>query len=450
MKKSIFIITLLLLALTTGIALAQTPEGKEYTVQPGDSLSAIAKKEYGNPQAFPAIVAATNAKAAEDDSFAVIKEARTILVGQKLWLPVQPIPETTVNNEVITMTTPTAWPNLADYPHLVQAQLSNQPSAQEMLAEAGAACPEINTGRQYPLAEPDYTGKRARDLSAFETALADFTPERAAALDALLTGKTIPELQSLLDSGDLTSAELVTYYVDRIRRYDLDKLNSVMELNPEALDIARKLDAERAAGTLRGPMHGIPVLLKDNIATGDRTHTTAGAAALQDWVADRDAFLVQQIRAAGGLILGKANLSEWANFMDPCMPSGFSVVGGQTRHPYGPFDPRGSSSGSAVSVAANLTTVSVGSETSGSLIQPARVNGAVALRPSQGLISRDYVVPLGPDLDTPGPMGRSLTDVAILLNAMTGVDPRDPKTGDAAALAGTDFTRFLNLDRARG
>ena len=450
MKKSIFIITLLLLALTTGIALAQTPEGKEYTVQPGDSLSAIAKKEYGNPQAFPAIVAATNAKAAEDDSFAVIKEARTILVGQKLWLPVQPIPETTVNNEVITMTTPTAWPNLADYPHLVQAQLSNQPSAQEMLAEAGAACPEINTGRPYPLAEPDYTGKRARDLSAFETALADFTPERAAALDALLTGKTIPELQSLLDSGDLTSAELVTYYVDRIRRYDLDKLNSVMELNPEALDIARKLDAERAAGTLRGPMHGIPVLLKDNIATGDRTHTTAGAAALQDWVADRDAFLVQQIRAAGGLILGKANLSEWANFMDPCMPSGFSVVGGQTRHPYGPFDPRGSSSGSAVSVAANLTTVSVGSETSGSLIQPARVNGAVALRPSQGLISRDYVVPLGPDLDTPGPMGRSLTDVAILLNAMTGVDPHDPKTGDAAALAGADFTQFLNLDRARG
>ena len=184
--------------------------------------------------------------------------------------------------------------------------------------------------------------------------------------------------------GRLSSVELVTYYIDRIRRYDVDKLNSVIELNPEALTIAAQLDREQATGKARGPLHGIPVLLKDNIATGDQMHTTAGAYALKDWRADRDAFLVRKLRAAGAIILGKANLSEWANYMDPCMPSGFSAVGGQTRHPYGAYDPLGSSSGSAVAVAAHLTTVSVGSETSGSIIQPARFNSVVALRPSQG------------------------------------------------------------------
>ncbi|MBK8048224.1 MAG: hypothetical protein IPK16_14535 [Anaerolineales bacterium] len=191
------------------------------------------------------------------------------------------------------------------------------------------------------------------------------------------------------------------------------------------------------------------MLLKDNIATGDQMHTTAGAYALRNWQADRDATIVQKLRAAGAIILGKANLSEWANYMDPCMPSGFSVVGGQTRHPYGPFDPMGSSSGSAVSVGANLTAVSVGSETSGSLIQPARSNSVAALRPSLGLLSRDHIIPLGPDLDTPGPMGRSVTDVAIMLNVMSGADENDPKTAGAAALNGVDFTQFLSLDQAK-
>ena len=162
------------------------------------------------------------------------------------------------------------------------------------------------------------------------------------------------------------------------------------------------------------------MLLKDNIATGDQQHTTAGAYALKDWRADRDAFLVQQLRDAGAIILGKANLSEWAGYVDPCTPNGFTVLGGQTRNPYGPYDTLGSSSGSAASAAANLATVTVGTETAGSLMQPARYNGVVGMRPSQGLISRDHVIPLGPDLDTPGPMGRSVTDVALLLKAMAG------------------------------
>ncbi len=340
-----------------------------------------------------------------------------------------------------------AMPNLADYPNLMEA---GKFFGEKVMPTIMADCLALFSADAFPRAEPDYTGKQSRDLSAFEAALAGFTPERAAELDGLVLGKTIPELQALFTDGTLTSEELVVYYVDRIRRYDIDKLNSVLLLNPDALELARTLDAERAAGTVRGAMHGIPVLLKDNIATGDGMHTTAGAAALQTWAPDRDAFLVQQIRAAGGIIFGKANLSEWANYTDPCMPSGFSAVGGQTRNPYGAFDTLGSSSGSAASVAANLTTVSVGSETSGSLIQPARVQGIAALRPSQGLISRDYVVPLGAHLDTPGPMGRSLTDVAILLNAMIGVDANDPKTSDASALAGTDFTQFLDVERAKG
>ena len=312
-------------------------------------------------------------------------------------------------------------------------------------------CPEviIPGGRQFPLAEPDYNAKRPLDLTAFAAALDGWTPKQAAATGELLAGKSIPDIQQLMDGGQLSAVDLVTYYVDRIKRYDVDKLNSVIELNPEALTLAAASDADRAAGTVRGPLHGIPVLLKDNIATGDQLHTTAGAYALKDWHADRDAFLVQQLRNAGAIILGKANLSEWANYMDPCMPSGFSAVGGQTRNPYGPYDTLGSSSGSAVSVAADLTTVSVGSETAGSLVQPARYNGVVGMRPSQGLVSRDHVLPLSPDLDTPGPMGRSVTDVALLLTALAGEDANDPKTADAAPLGGTDFTQYLSLDEAR-
>jgi amidase len=296
----------------------------------------------------------------------------------------------------------------------------------------------------YPKSEPDYNAKRSRNLEPFAEALTTFSADRAAELDSLLQNKSILDIQDMLESGDLSSEELVTYYVDRIERYDIDRLNSVMELNPEALSIARALDEERGSGNIRGDMHGIPVLLKDNIATGDGLHAAAGAVALAEWQPDRDAFLVQQLRDNGAIILGKANLSEWANWMDSCMPNGFSALGGQTQNPHGPYDPSGSSSGSAVAAAANLSTVTVGSETQGSMIWPARDNGVVALKTSMGLVSRDYIIPLLPFQDVPGPIARSVTDAAVLLSAMSGSDANDPATADAAELAGTDFTQFLN------
>ena len=313
---------------------------------------------------------------------------------------------------------------------------------------ADVDCPLYS--QPFPRPEPDYTGKLTRDFAPFQAALDAYTPAQAAALDALIRGKTIPELQTRMDSGDLTATDLVVYYLDRIRRYDVDKLNAVLELNPAALEIAQALDAERAAGAVRGPMHGIPVLLKDNIATGDAMHTAAGAAVMLDWEPDRDAFLVAQLRAAGAVILGKANLSEWANWMGGCVPNGFSANGGQTRNPYGPYETYGSSSGSAVAVAADLATVSVGTETQGSIIMPAGINAVVGLKTSLGLVSRDHIIPLLPAQDVPGPMGRTVTDVAVLLSAMAGVDADDPATVDAAAPAGVDFTRFLQPDAAGG
>lgn len=301
----------------------------------------------------------------------------------------------------------------------------------------------------FPLHEPDYHSKRIRDFSAFEDALAGVTPAYRQAMDSLLAGKTIVQIQQLMADGRLTSEALVIYYADRIRRYDVDNFNAVMELNPDALVAARRLDAERASGRARGPMHGVPALIKDNIASGDRMRTTAGAYALRDWRAPRDAFLVQRLRAAGAVILGKANLSEWANYMDDAMPNGFSTLGGQTRNPYGPFDPLGSSSGSAVAVAAGFVTAAVGTETSGSISSPARANSVVGVKTSRGLVSRDGILPLVTWMDVPGPLARSVSDAAVMLTAMAGVDANDPATKDAAPLAGEDFTRFLDVERGR-
>lgn len=304
---------------------------------------------------------------------------------------------------------------------------------------------------QFPLSEPSYTSKRLRDFSPFESALADFSPDRRRVLDGQLLETSVPMMQEMMKRGEVTAEELVVYYVDRIRRYDVNQLNSVMELNPEALVIARKLDEERKQGNLWGAMHGIPVLIKDNITTGDKMHTTAGAFALKDWRGDRDAQLVKNLRHSGAVILGKANLSEWANYVDPAMPSGFSALGGQTRHPYGPFDPLGSSSGSAVSVTANLTAVSVGSETQGSILEPAATNGVVGLKPTHGLVSGDYVIPLVDWMDVPGPIGRTVVDVTTLLMALTHTDEGSEENRDpaVAALQSTDLTRFLNLQTAR-
>ena len=308
---------------------------------------------------------------------------------------------------------------------------------------------------QFPLAEPEYTGKRTLDFAPFAEAMDSLGAQRTAILDGLLGAATLLDMQRLMANRELSAAELVTYYVARIRRYDVDKLNTVMELNPQALAAARELDAERENGRTRGPLHGIPVLIKDNIATGDGMHAAAGAWALREWQPRRDAFLVAQLRRAGALILGKTNLSEWANYMDPSMPNGFSVLGGQTRCPCGPFDPSGSSSGSGVAVAANLAAVAVGSETQGSIIMPAVANAVVGLKVSLGLISRDHIIPLIDWMDVPGPMGRTVTDVAVLLGAMTVVDGNDPATQAAAtqAVGGkspSDYTQYLDAHRATG
>lgn len=303
---------------------------------------------------------------------------------------------------------------------------------------------------KYPLAEPDYTGKRTLDFAPFDEALAALSADRAAALDGLLADATLLDMQVLMTQGELSAAELVTYYVARIRRYDVGKLNAVMELNPQAPAIAGILDAERANGSTRGPLHGIPVLIKDNIATGDGMHTAAGAWALREWRPRRDAFLVAQLRKAGAVILGKANLSEWANYMDPSMPNGFSVLGGQTRCPCGPFDPSGSSSGSGVAAAANLAAVAVGTETLGSIVAPSVANAVVGLKVSMGLISRDHIIPLIDWMDVPGPMGRTVTDIAVLLGAMTGADDNDPATQVLAGMGPADYTQYLDIRRAAG
>ncbi|HRW06078.1 MAG TPA: amidase family protein, partial [Caldilineaceae bacterium] len=316
-----------------------------------------------------------------------------------------------------------------------------------LLAQAAAFAPECPE-RSYPLPDPEQSVKRPLDFSPFAEALASFTAEQSAAVDSAIRGKTVLEIQELLGSGELTSAELVLYYVDRIRRYDENLLNAIMELNPDALTEAQARDDARG-GADPGPLYGIPVTLKDNIATVGPMHTTAGNYALKDWQATRDAFLVQQLRDAGAIILGKNNLSEWANYSDPCTPNGFSSLGGQTRNPFGPYDTLGSSSGSAVAVSADLTTVSVGSETAGSLVQPARANGVVGMRPSKGLVSGDNIIPLEPTLDTAGPMGRSVTDVAVLLTTLAATDPDELRGADAAALADVDFTDYLSVEEAR-
>ena len=259
--------------------------------------------------------------------------------------------------------------------------------------------------------------------------------------------KTLPELQAAMEAGETSALELVEYYLGRIRKLDQNgpRLSSVLETNPEAREIAQALDKERARKGPRGPLHGIPVIVKDNLDTADRMHTSAGSRAMKDSVAPRDAFLVSRLREAGAIILGKANMTEWANFMTIGMKNGYSSRGGQTLNPYGPgFDTGGSSSGSGVAVSANLCAVAVGTETSGSILSPASSNSAVGIKPTMGLISRSGIIPISATQDTAGPMTRSVTDAAILLGCMTGKDPKDPATRRQKAEA--DYTVFLDGD----
>jgi len=294
--------------------------------------------------------------------------------------------------------------------------------------------------------------RRPLDFRPFVEALSGLTPEKRCRLDGLILEATGPQLQTDFTLGRYSASELVTYYVDRVRRLDAIRLRSVIELNPEALDIAARLDSERSAGRVRGALHGVPILLKDNIGTGDRLHTTAGAAALSTAHSDRDAHLVAGLREAGAVILGKTNLSEWSYWMSYVAPSGFSALGGQVVSPYGPgIDPFGSSTGSAVAVTMNLAAITVGTETVGSIVAPSARASVVGMRPSLGLVSRDRVVPISDECDTAGPIGRTVTDVAAALTAMTQTrDIRDRHSDRAQGVHGTDFVAALDPDALHG
>src|SRR5664279_4375060 len=265
---------------------------------------------------------------------------------------------------------------------------------------------------------------------------------------------TVADQQAGLVAGRWTAADLVRKYQARIGALDQagPKLNAVIELNPDALAIAKALDGERKAGKLRGPLHGIPVLIKDNIDTADAMKTTAGSLAMASAPQPRaDAFIVQQLRAAGAVLLGKTNLSEWANLRSTRSSSGWSGRGGQTRNPYAlDRSPSGSSSGSGAAVAASLCAVAVGTETDGSVVSPANSNGLVGLKPTVGLVSRSGIIPISHTQDTAGPMTRTVRDAAILLGVLAGSDPKDPATREADAKRESDYTRFLAKDGLKG
>lgn len=258
---------------------------------------------------------------------------------------------------------------------------------------------------------------------------------------------TIIELQEKMTSGELTARIITEMYLERIEKLDKKgpAINVVIELNPDSLAIADALDAERKAEGARGPLHGIPVMIKDNIDTADKMMTTAGSLALVGSIAPEDSFVAQKLREAGAIILGKTNLSEWANFRSTHSTSGWSSRGGQTRNPYAlDRNPCGSSSGSAVAVAANLCSVAIGTETDGSIICPSQANSIVGIKPTVGLISRFGIIPIAHSQDTAGPMARTVSDAAILLGALTGVDPRDPVTEESRGKSFEDYTRFLD------
>ncbi|NNF00419.1 MAG: amidase [Pyrinomonadaceae bacterium] len=262
---------------------------------------------------------------------------------------------------------------------------------------------------------------------------------------------TVMEMQDAMKSGKVTSKQLVRMYLDRIRQID-GKLNSIIEINPDAIKIAEQMDKERAAGKVRSMMHGIPLVIKDNIDTADKMKTTAGSLALVDAPTPKqDAFVVKQMRAAGAVLIGKTNLSEWANFRSENSSSGWSGRGGQTHNPYIlDRSPCGSSSGSGVAAAANLTAVAVGTETDGSVVCPASINGIVGIKPTLGLVSRSGIIPIAHSQDTAGPMARTVTDAVILLNAMVGMDSTDSITSHFAGKGEKDYTKFLDKTGLKG
>jgi amidase len=264
---------------------------------------------------------------------------------------------------------------------------------------------------------------------------------------------TLADLQAGMAAGRMTAHSITQQYLDRIHALDRTgpTLRSVIEINPDALSIADALDRERKAGKVRGPLHGIPILVKDNIGTADRMTTTAGSYALAGSIPPEDATVAAKLRAAGAILLGKTNLSEWANFRSTHSSSGWSGRGGQARNPYIlDRNPCGSSSGSGAAVSANFSALAVGTETDGSIVCPSSANGIVGIKPTIGLVSRAGIVPIAHSQDTAGPMTRTVRDAAIMLTVLAGVDPRDPATSSGGARSQIDYTTFLDANGLRG
>jgi len=284
-------------------------------------------------------------------------------------------------------------------------------------------------------------------------AAAEPAPAKDPLADFELNEETITSLQEKMAAGKTSSEQITKLYLDRIKAIDKNgpMVNSVIELNPDAMSIAKSMDDERKSGKVRSALHGIPILIKDNINTGDKMQTTAGSLSLDGHIATSDAFVVKKLRDAGAVIMGKTNLSEWANFRSTSSSSGWSSRGGQTKCPYIlDHNPCGSSSGSGAAVAANLCVVAVGSETDGSVTCPASVNGCVGIKPTVGLVSRTGIIPISATQDTAGPMGRTVRDVALLLNAMIGVDPADSKSKESEGKSQADYSKFLDTNALRG
>ncbi len=264
---------------------------------------------------------------------------------------------------------------------------------------------------------------------------------------------TLAQLQEGMASGRWTAHDITQLYLDRIGRLDRagPQLRSVIETNPDALDIAQSLDQERRDGKVRGPLHGIPILVKDNVGTADHMTTTAGSLALEGSIPPEDSGVAARLRAAGAIILGKANLSEWANFRSTHSSSGWSGRGGQCGNAYAvDRNPCGSSSGSGAAASANFCSAAIGTETDGSIVCPSSLNGVVGIKPTVGLVSRAGIIPISHVQDTAGPMARTVTDAAVLLGALTGVDSRDGATKASQGHSQTDYTQFLVADGLRG
>lgn len=283
------------------------------------------------------------------------------------------------------------------------------------------------------------------NINQFQSELSQMSDLKFRNIDKLVSNATIKDIQSLYDSKKLTCEDLVVYYLKRIEKYDINKLNSIIELNPDAIKIAKEKDQ----GIKSGKLYGIPITLKANIGTSDKMHTTAGSYALRDSILDEDSFVVKKLREEGAIILGKTNLSEFANYITTKSSNGYSALGGQTQNPYGKFDVGGSSSGSASSVASGFSVASIGTETAGSIVYPSSQNSVVGIKPSIGLVSRNRIIPIAESQDTAGVISKHVEDSALILNSIYGYDLNDPVTLKSKNL-NEDYTHYLNNNSLKG